>query len=68
MELVKIFTQVNGVPLNYTIGPRRTGDIEKVYADPTKSLALLDWKAELTIEDALRDAWRWEKKLDDAAH
>ncbi len=68
LELVKTFTQVNGVPLNYTLGPRRAGDIEKVFADPRKSLTLLDWKTKLSIQDALRDAWKWEQKLHHAAH
>lgn len=68
LELVKTFTQVTGVPLNYIIGPRRTGDIEKVYADPKKSLRLLDWKTKLSVQDALRDAWKWEQKLNHAAH
>lgn len=68
LELVKTFTQVTGVPLKYAIGPRRAGDIEKVYADPGKSRTLLDWKTRLTIEDALRDAWNWEQKLNHAAH
>jgi len=68
LELVKTFIQVNGVALNYTIGPRRTGDIEKVFADPQKSFAMLDWKTKLSIQDALRDAWKWEQKLHHAAH
>lgn len=68
LELVKTFMQVNGVPLDYTIGPRRAGDIEKVFADPRKSFAMLDWKTKLSIQDALRDAWKWEQKLHHAAH
>ncbi len=66
LQLVTKFIKLTGVPLNYTLGPRRAGDIEKVYADPSKSEELLGWKAGLTIEDALRDAWKWEKKLADA--
>ena len=68
LELVKTFIQVNEVPLNYTIGPRRAGDIEKVFADPRKSFAMLDWKTKLSIQDALRDAWKWEQTLHHAAH
>src|SRR5690606_38927691 len=36
MELVDQFQEVTGVKLNYTIGPRRPGDVVKVYADPSK--------------------------------
>jgi UDP-glucose 4-epimerase len=67
LELVKKFIEVTGVQLKYSLGPRRPGDIEKVYADPSRSLDLLGWKAKLSIDDALRDAWKWEKKLSDAA-
>ena len=68
LELVNSFVRVTGVKVNYTIGPRRPGDIEKVYADPQKSFELLNWKTRLTTEDALRDAWNWEQKLAHATH
>ena len=68
LELVKTFINITGVPLKYTVGLRRAGDIEKVYANPEKAFRLLQWKTRLSIEDALRDAWNWEQKLNDAAH
>lgn len=63
LELVKKFMEVTGVKLNYELGPRRPGDIEKVYADPSKAKRLLGWQTKLKLEDALRDAWRWQQKL-----
>jgi len=68
LHLVKEFIRVTGVKLNYSIGPRRAGDIEKVYADSAKSVKLLQWQTKFSIEDALKDAWNWEKKLNDATH
>lgn len=68
LELINAFTNVNGVKIPYEIGPRRKGDIEKVYADPTKSVVLLNWRPQQTIDDALRDAWNWEKRLRDETH
>lgn len=68
LELVKSFIRVTGVPLKYSIGPRRAGDIEKVYADVTKSGKLLHWKSRISIDDALRDAWRWEQNLAHATY
>jgi UDP-glucose 4-epimerase len=68
LQLVKKFIEVTGVQLKYSLGPRRAGDIEKVYADPSRSANLLEWKARLSIEEALRDAWKWEKKLNDNAN
>jgi UDP-glucose 4-epimerase len=63
LELVNKFQQVTGEKLNYGIGPRRPGDVEKVYADPTKVNKELNWKTKYSIEDALLHAWQWEKKL-----
>lgn len=63
LELLNTFMRVTGVNVPYEIGPRRPGDIEKVYADPSKSNRALRWRTKLTIEDALRDAWRWEQIL-----
>ncbi len=68
LELVKTFIKISGTSLNYSIGPRRDGDIEKVYADPGKSFKLLNWKTRFTLEEALRDAWNWEQKLNHATH
>ncbi len=61
MEIVKTFEKVAGQKVNYVIDDRRPGDVDKVWADTTKANKILKWKAEKTIEDALRDAWNWEK-------
>lgn len=63
LELVDKFQKATGVKLNYTIGARRPGDVEKTYADPEKAFKDLQWKPEFSIEDGLKDAWRWEEKL-----
>ncbi|NMM49811.1 UDP-glucose 4-epimerase GalE [Marinigracilibium pacificum] len=62
-EVVDTFQKVNEVKLNYTFGPRRAGDVEQVYADASTSEDVLGWKAELSLEDALKDAWNWQKTL-----
>jgi len=63
LGLVKRFIEVTGVKLDYEVGPRRPGDIEKVYANPAKAKKLLGWQTNLKLEDALKDAWRWQQKL-----
>lgn len=68
LELIQTFTRVTGVQVPYEIGPRRAGDIEKVFADPAKSNRWLRWKTARSIEEALRDAWHWEKRMTDATH
>jgi UDP-glucose 4-epimerase len=63
LELINKFMSVTGAKLNYVIGPRRPGDVERIFADPSKANKILNWKAQHSIEDALRDAWNWERKL-----
>ncbi|MFP5080319.1 UDP-glucose 4-epimerase GalE [Pedobacter sp. JCM 36344] len=65
LEIVNAFEQSTGEKLNYAIGPRRNGDVEKVWGDVTKSAEVLGWKAELGVEDMMRSAWNWEKYLKD---
>lgn len=63
LQLINTFEEVNGVKLNYTIGPRREGDVEKIYAQSDKVNNVMKWRAEKTMADALRDAWNWQLKL-----
>lgn len=63
LELVEAFQRVTGVKLNYMIGSRRSGDVEKTYADPTKANVVLGWKSKYSIEEALLHSWQWEQKL-----
>lgn len=63
LQLINTFEEVNGVKLNYTIGPRREGDVEKIYAQSDKVNNVMKWHAEKTMADALRDAWNWQLKL-----
>ena len=60
LELLNAFEEVNHLPVNYKIAPRRPGDIEKIYADCKKVNQVIGWKAELNIQEALRNAWKWE--------
>ncbi len=64
LEIVNTFEKVSNQKLNYTIGARRPGDVEQIYASVDKSKEVLNWQTELTVEDALRDAWNWQQNLD----
>ncbi|GEN57847.1 UDP-glucose 4-epimerase [Halolactibacillus alkaliphilus] len=61
LELVSAFMKVNNIDVPYEIVGRRSGDIAICYADASKAERELEWKAELTIEDMVRDAWKFEK-------
>lgn len=63
LQLINTFEEVNGVKLNYTIGPRREGDVEQIYAQSDKVNNIMKWRAEKTMVEALRDAWNWQLKL-----
>ena len=62
-EIVDAFERATGVKLNWAYAPRRAGDIEKVWADPKKANEVLGWHAETNLDDTLRSAWNWQKKL-----
>ncbi len=66
LELIHAFESATGVKLNYQIVGRRSGDIEKVWANPEKANKVLGWKAETSIEDTLRAAWKWQQHLREA--
>jgi len=62
LELVNIFEKVNGVKVPYKMVKRRSGDIASCYTDPSKALKELKWKANLGIEEMMRDAYNYEIK------
>ena len=63
LEIVETFESITNQKLNYNIGPRRAGDVEQIYASVDKSKNVLNWQTELTVNDALIDAWNWQKGL-----
>jgi len=60
LELVNAFMKVNDIDVPYEIVGRRPGDIATCYADASKAERELKWKAELGIEEMVRDAWKFE--------
>lgn len=68
MEMVQCFESVAQQKLNYQIGSRRTGDISEIYANVDHIKNKLGWVAKRSIEDAILDAWNWEKKTIVHAH
>ena len=63
LELIDAFERATGVKVPHKIVGRRAGDIEKVWANPKYANEVLGWKSESTVEDTMRSAWAWQKKL-----
>ena len=63
LEVIASFEKAAGKKLNYKIVDRRAGDIISAYADTTKANTILGWKAESTLDMAMKSAWDWEKKI-----
>jgi len=63
LEVIRTFEKATGLSVNYKIGPRREGDIEKVWADTKKANELLEWTAMKSLEQSLTDSWNWQKTL-----
>ena len=63
LELINAFEKATSVKVPYKIGARREGDIEKIWAEPTKANTVLGWRAEVPIEETMRKAWAWQCTL-----
>ena len=58
-ELAAAFETISGDPLDLQFGEPRPGDVAGVYTVSTKARDVLGWEAQLTEEDAVRDAIAW---------
>lgn len=65
LELIHTFEKATGIKVPHKIGPRREGDIEQVWADPTHANKVLGWKAVKPLDETLRNAWKWQLKIRD---
>ena len=60
LEIIRAFSKACKHAIPYKIKPRRAGDIAACYADCSKAQQELGWQAELSIEQACEDSWRWQ--------
>ena len=63
LEVIKSFEKVSQQKLPYKIVNRRAGDVVKIYASTQKANNVLGWKAENTLDDAMKHAWKWQQKI-----
>ncbi|MFT4544432.1 MAG: UDP-glucose 4-epimerase [Bacteroidia bacterium] len=61
LQVIQAFKEATGIEISYKVGDRREGDITQIYADTSLANNALGWKSELSLEEALRSSWEWEK-------
>jgi UDP-glucose 4-epimerase len=61
LDVIKAFEKANNLKVNYSIGPRRSGDIEQIYANGSLVQVKLGWEAKESLEKAMKSAWDWER-------
>lgn len=64
LDVIREFEKATNVKLNYVIGQRRPGDVEKTFADPAKANRMLGWRTKYSLGEALKHSWQWEKNLE----
>ena len=61
LQIINTFKKVNNIDVPYKIVDRRPGDIDSCYASVEKAQKLLNWKAELDIEEMCKDSYNYIK-------
>ena len=62
LDMVKTFEEVSGKKVPYKIEPRRPGDIDMFYSDPTKAKEELGWEATRDFKQMCKDSWNYIDK------
>ena len=60
LDAIHFFEEVNNISIEVEYGPKRTGYIPEIYADTKHSFKCLKWRPEISIKQAMKDAWNWE--------
>lgn len=61
LDLVHAFESASGKPVPVKVGPRRSGDLDAYWADPSLARDLLGWYAERGMEAMCLDTWKWQQ-------
>ncbi len=60
LDVIHAYQDANGVTIPYEIVDRRPGDVAENYADPSKALELLGWKAERDLVNMCKTGYHWQ--------
>ena len=63
LEVIRSFEKVTGIRVNYRFAARREGDIEQIWADPSRAEQVLGWKAKRSLDEMTLSAWHWQQSL-----
>ena len=60
LDIIHAYEEATGRKIPYKIAPRRPGDIDECYSNPSKANTILGWSAKKNLVDMCRDADRWQ--------
>jgi UDP-glucose 4-epimerase len=60
LEVVKAFEAACGKTIAYQLSPRRPGDIDAYWADPSLARSVLGWSCRRDLHQMCADTWRWQ--------
>ncbi len=63
LEIINAFEKANQLKINYTILPRRTGDVQEAFADYSLAKSKLGWEPKTPLNESMRNAWQFQKKI-----
>lgn len=62
-EAISSFEKVSALKLNYTVGPRRPGDVISIFANNDFAKKELNWIPKYNLDDMMLSAWKWQNNL-----
>ena len=60
LEMIRAFETVSGCTIPFEVVGRRSGDVAECWADASRAARELRWKANRSLDDMMRDSWRWQ--------
>lgn len=63
LDIITEFEEATGIHVPFEVEERKKGDIEKEWVNPAKANKTLKWEATTPMEETLRNAWLWQKKI-----
>ena len=61
LEMIRAFEVASGKTVRYQIVARRPGDVAQCWADPSRAVQDLQWRAALDLTRMCEDTWRWQQ-------